>query len=55
MSQSMKEELVQALDRLSLDNLLAVLHFARNHVAQFIRVCRSVKTPVISTRWRPLP
>ena len=29
MSQSIKEELIQTLDRLSLDNLLAVLHFVR--------------------------
>jgi hypothetical protein len=29
MSQSIKEELVQTLDRLSLDNLLVVLHFVR--------------------------
>jgi len=27
MSQSIKEELIQTLDRLSLDNLLVVLHF----------------------------
>ena len=30
MSQSIKEELVQTLDRLSLEKLLAVLHFARS-------------------------
>ncbi len=30
MSQSIKEELVQTLDRLSLDKMLAVLHFARS-------------------------
>jgi hypothetical protein len=30
MSQSVKEELVQTLDRLSLDTMLAVLHFARS-------------------------
>ena len=29
MSQSIKEELIQTLDRLSLEKLLAVLHFAR--------------------------
>ena len=29
MSQSIKEELIETLDRLSLDKLLAVLHFAR--------------------------
>ena len=29
MSQSIKEELVQTLDRLSLDDLLVVLHFVR--------------------------
>ncbi len=29
MSQSIKEELIQTLDRLSLDNLLVVLHFVR--------------------------
>ena len=29
MSQSIKEELVQTLDRLSLDNLLVVLHFVQ--------------------------
>ena len=29
MSQSIKEELVQTLNRLSLDNLLVVLHFVR--------------------------
>ena len=30
MSQSIKEELIQTLDRLSLEHLLAVLHFARS-------------------------
>jgi len=30
MSQSIKEELIQTLDRLSLEKLLAVLHFARS-------------------------
>jgi hypothetical protein len=30
MSQAIKEELVQTLDRLSSDKLLAVLHFARS-------------------------
>ena len=30
MSQSIKEELIQTLDRLSLDNLLVVLHFVRS-------------------------
>lgn len=30
MSQSIKDELVQTLDRLSLDKLLVVLHFVRN-------------------------
>jgi len=30
MSQSIKEELVQTLDRLPLEKLLAVLHFARS-------------------------
>ena len=30
MSQSIKEELVQTLDRLSLEKLLAVLHFAQS-------------------------
>ena len=30
MSQSIKEELIQTLDRLSLDKLPAVLHFARS-------------------------
>jgi hypothetical protein len=30
MSQSIKDELVQTLDRLSLDNLLVVLHFVRS-------------------------
>ena len=29
MSQAIKEELIQTLDRLSLEKLLAVLHFAR--------------------------
>jgi len=29
MSQAVKEELIQTLDRLSLEKLLAVLHFAR--------------------------
>ena len=30
MSQSIKEELIQTLDRLSLEKLLTVLHFARS-------------------------
>ena len=30
MSQSIKEELIQTLDRLSLDNLLVVLHFVQS-------------------------
>ena len=30
MSQSIKEELIQTLERLSLEHLLAVLHFARS-------------------------
>ena len=36
MPQSIKEELIETLDRLSLDKLLAVLHFARSieHQAQ---------------------
>jgi hypothetical protein len=34
MSQSIKEELIQTLDRLSLDKLLAVLHFAQSIAPQ---------------------